>query len=72
METKTKPLRCAQKDCKKKLGLLPFHCKCEKDYCANHRAPELHNCKFNYHEDAKKSLLKYMSTAIVGQKIEAI
>lgn len=44
--------------CKKKLGLLPFRCKCEKDFCALHRAPEDHECTFDFKSDARIVLEK--------------
>jgi predicted nucleic acid binding AN1-type Zn finger protein len=71
-EVKKQAPRCTHPSCKKKLGLLGFKCKCEADFCANHRAPEVHDCKYDFQEDQKKNLLKYMSTAIVAQKVEAI
>jgi hypothetical protein len=34
--------------------------------------PESHACVFDYRAEQKENLLKYMSTAIVGKKLEAI
>jgi hypothetical protein len=34
--------------------------------------PESHACSFDYRAEHKENLLKYMSTAIVGKKVEAI
>lgn len=65
-------LRCQTEGCKKKLGLLGFKCKCEKMFCAAHRASDVHNCTFDFQEQHKKDLLKYLSTAIRGEKIEVI
>jgi AN1-type zinc finger protein 5/6 len=63
---------CAAEGCKKKLGLLPFTCKCQKDFCAMHRYENEHGCTFDYREDAKKELLKTLSTPIVAAKVEVI
>jgi predicted nucleic acid binding AN1-type Zn finger protein len=68
----TKVLRCEAEGCKKKLGLLGFACKCEKQFCAAHRASEVHKCTFDFQEQQKKDLLKYMSTAVRAEKIKAI
>ena len=65
-------MKCQHEGCKKKLGLLGFACKCEKNFCANHRASEVHKCTFDFHEKHKKDLLKYMSTAIRAEKVEWI
>ena len=65
-------LRCEAEGCKKKLGLLGFACKCEKQFCAAHRAAEVHKCTFDFHEQHKKYLLKYLSTAIRAEKVEVI
>jgi hypothetical protein len=67
-----KVLRCQADDCKKKLGLLGFVCRCEKHFCAVHRVSDAHKCTFDFREQQKKDLLKYMSTAIRAEKVEAI
>ena len=45
-----KPLqnRCPFDGCGKKLGLIPFKCRCEKEFCGIHRMPEKHSCSFDY------------------------
>jgi hypothetical protein len=68
----SKKQRCEHEGCKKKLGLLGFLCKCEKNFCSNHRAAEVHKCTFDFQEKHKKDLLKYMSTAVRAEKVEAI
>jgi len=68
----SKKQRCEHEDCRKKLGLLGFLCKCEKNFCSNHRAAEVHKCTFDFQEKHKKDLLKYMSTAVRAEKVEAI
>jgi len=41
--------------CNKKL-MIPFKCRCEKQYCIKHRMPESHSCSFNYKESFLKEL----------------
>ena len=41
-----KKMKCF--NCKKKLGLLKFDCKCENKFCANCVQPEIHKCLFKY------------------------
>jgi hypothetical protein len=67
-----KPKRCCAEECKKKLGLTDFACKCGKWHCSLHRASEAHACTYDYKSDNKTFLLKTMSTPIVSKKIEVI
>lgn len=48
--------KCKIDGCTKKLGLIPFICRCKKEYCVKHRLPETHNCVFNYKIDGKKKM----------------
>jgi len=64
--------KCAVPECNKKLGIVRITCKCDKDFCPKHRHSDAHACTFDYMAESKKSLLKYMSTAITATKIEAI
>jgi AN1-type zinc finger and ubiquitin domain-containing protein 1 len=48
--------RCYIDGCTKKLGLIPFICRCEKEFCTKHRIPETHNCMFDYKTNGKKLL----------------
>jgi hypothetical protein len=34
--------------CSRKLGNIPFHCKCSYFYCSRHRLPEEHNCTYDH------------------------
>lgn len=71
-ESQTRMGKCPHKDCKKKVGLVDFPCKCSTVYCAAHRAPETHACTFDYKQEQKKNLLQYMSTAVISKKIEVL
>lgn len=64
--------RCSLDSCNKKLGLCGFACKCQMEFCSLHRDPLVHKCTFDFHAEAKNNLLKTMSTAVVGKKVEVI
>lgn len=64
--------RCSAESCKKKLALSDMPCKCKSVYCSLHRMPESHACTFDFKEEHKENLLKYMSTAIVAKKVDVI
>ena len=50
------PKRCEQKDCKKKIKLMHFKCKCLKYFCINHCNSEKHSCTFDYYAENQKKL----------------
>ncbi len=64
--------RCSASGCRVKLGLTAIQCHCGYKFCTAHRYPEEHACSHDYRADAKKELLKTMSTAIVAQKLEKV
>ena len=64
--------RCPVEGCNKKLGLVDFKCKCQNTYCAKHRVPDTHACSYDFRQEQTNRLMKHMSTAIVGNKIEVI
>ena len=68
----TPPPRCEYSECRKKLTLASVSCKCKKYYCSTHRAEVAHACTFDYKAEQKMRLNKYLSTAIVASKVEAI
>jgi predicted nucleic acid binding AN1-type Zn finger protein len=70
--TKKKTVRCEHPDCKKKLGLLGFDCRCGHHFCGEHRMAENHACTYDYKTDGRKELLKYMSSPVIGAKIAVI
>jgi len=43
---KLAPSRCMS--CKKKVGLLGFHCRCGGTFCEKHRYSDKHECSFDY------------------------
>eukprot|EP00998_Keelungia_sp_KM082_P008117 NODE_4301_length_795_cov_29.336826_g4278_i0.p1 GENE.NODE_4301_length_795_cov_29.336826_g4278_i0~~NODE_4301_length_795_cov_29.336826_g4278_i0.p1 ORF type:complete len:180 (-),score=67.20 NODE_4301_length_795_cov_29.336826_g4278_i0:59-598(-) len=48
--------RCFQ--CRKKVGILGFECKCEYVFCAGHRYPHSHGCEFDTRAQQQKLLAK--------------
>jgi predicted nucleic acid binding AN1-type Zn finger protein len=71
MDNSQKPKKIRCQVCKKKLGLLPFVCNCELHFCSKHRAPEDHNCTYNFKEAGCKILEKNL-IKVVNEKISAI
>ena len=55
-EKKSNLNRCSLDGCVKKVGLVPFICRCEKEFCQKHRIPETHQCIFDYKTDGKRKL----------------
>ena len=64
--------RCEATDCKKRLTLTDFKCKCEKFFCLKHRAQMDHTCSFDYFAENQQRLLKTMSSAVVAAKVNVI
>lgn len=71
-ETRPAPKRCAHPECKKKLLLTDAACRCGKIHCSMHRHSEAHGCTFDYRQLSREILLKTMSTAVVGEKLQMI
>jgi len=45
-------------ECKRKVGLLGFHCKCDYTFCGKHRYAEEHKCSFDYMSQQQARLAK--------------
>lgn len=69
---KAMPKRCEKEECKCKLKLSDYMCRCGNYYCATHRLGETHSCSFDYRQHHKDILLKTLSSPIVAQKLAAI
>ena len=61
-EKSAKKNRCEHGDCRAKLGLLGFDCKCTGKYCGKHRYPDQHDCAYNFRADAGATLQKQLVT----------
>ena len=66
---KPKKIRCFT--CNKKLGLMPFECKCGLKFCALHRAPESHNCTYDFKSEGCKKLEETL-VKVVNEKVVVI
>lgn len=64
---KIKSFRCCV--CNKKIGLIPFTCRCDnnKKFCSIHRLD--HNCNYDYHKDQIKKIRKE-NPIIIKDKIQ--
>jgi len=62
--------RCEQ--CKKKLGIMEYVCKCEKRFCISHLQPQEHGCTFNYKAEAKKAILKQLESEPHASSFERV
>ncbi len=60
--------RCCATDCKMKLGLLGFDCRCGQKFCATHRYPDTHQCTFD-HRGAAKAVLNASLQSCVADKL---
>ena len=55
------PKRCEFRDCRKKLPITKFSCKCLKYFSDKHRYPLEHDCQFDYKSrENNKSLIESM------------
>ena len=70
---KKRQKRCKKTDCKKKLQLTDYPCKCGYIYCALHRLPEQHECSFNFKKERNDENEKTIGEMkCVSNKIENI
>ena len=71
-EKKVKKIKKSKKNkcnvCKKKLGLIPFKCKCEKMFCSLHRYAEDHQCPYDYKTEGINKIIKD-NPKVVAEKI---
>jgi len=50
-----KNLRC--QECNKKLKLIYFTCKCDRQFCIVHQNPHSHKCDYDYKKEKSKELI---------------
>lgn len=63
------PGRCQQ--CRKKVGLTGFKCKCGDVFCGQHRYAEAHNCNFDY-KSMDRQKLAANNPVVQASKIQKI
>lgn len=61
--------RCLE--CKKKVGLTGFKCKCGDVFCGQHRYAESHNCPFDY-KGVHKEKLASSNPVVQASKVQKI
>lgn len=66
---KNTPARCIE--CKRRVGLTGFVCKCGDVFCAKHRHADSHACTFD-HRSAERALLAKQNPVIKGAKFERL
>jgi AN1-type zinc finger protein 5/6 len=71
-QAQSKKSRCAKQGCDVKLPLTALECRCCHRFCSKHRYPEEHACSVDYKALGTKELLKTMSTAVTGEKLQKI
>merc|ERR1712147_181305 len=60
-----------KKDCKKKMGLTGFSCRCGGLFCAVHRYTDKHECGFDYKAMGEKEISE-ANPVIVAAKLNKI
>lgn len=63
------PSRCNQ--CRKKVGLTGFKCKCGETFCGQHRHAESHCCSFDY-KTVQRQKLADSNPVVQAQKVQKI
>jgi len=66
---KKKKNRCLE--CKKKVGLTGFTCRCGGLYCSIHRYSDKHQCDFDYKEAGAAEIRK-SNPVVVAKKVQQI
>jgi len=57
--------------CNKKMGLIPFNCKCDNQFCTLCRYPETHNCTYDWKKEGIDKLIKE-NPKVIGKKVDWI
>ena len=69
LPTQEDPKRCFQ--CTRRVGLMPFLCRCGYTFCSKHRLPLDHSCIYDHHADMKQQLVAKNPT-VKPEKFEKI
>jgi len=64
-----KPNRC--NECKKRVGLTGFQCRCGGLFCSEHRYDSAHNCTFDYKTMEREEIAKN-NPKIISEKIKRL
>ena len=64
--------KCQYPGCKTKLLLMRFSCDCKKDFCIQHRFPDMHKCPVDYLSKNKDNSDEIQKLKCVADKTIAI
>jgi hypothetical protein len=70
-ELKKKKHRCSHKECRKKLGLISFTCKCGQIFCVAHQSPHSHECTYDHGSD-KRNDIQSKNPSVIPQKLVVV
>jgi len=59
-------------ECRKKVGIVGFECRCGFVYCGKHRFPEEHQCEFNHASFEKQQLVKKANATAEAKKVDVL
>ena len=65
------PKRCMATECRARLGLTAFACRCGGYYCGAHRADDAHACGYDYRAEQRMHLSSQMAK-VAAKKIDVI
>lgn len=58
-------------NCRRRVGLTGFKCKCGLTFCGSHRYPENHGCTFDYKSSGKEAIAK-ANPVVKAEKLNKI
>ncbi|XP_051142352.1 zinc finger A20 and AN1 domain-containing stress-associated protein 5-like [Andrographis paniculata] len=50
--------RCAGSNCRKRIGLIGFRCRCGEVFCSEHRYSDRHNCGYDYKSAGREAIAR--------------
>jgi hypothetical protein len=57
-------------ECKKKIGLMEYKCKCGNIYCISHLQAEKHRCTFDYKSEGRKRMMdEHEKVGVLSDKL---
>ena len=68
---KPKKPRCSHAECRKKIGLMGFTCKCSQTFCFTHQSPHAHDCSYDHGSDKRKDI-EAKNPSVIPTKLEAV
>ncbi|XP_059287724.1 zinc finger A20 and AN1 domain-containing stress-associated protein 5-like isoform X2 [Lycium ferocissimum] len=50
--------RCCGIGCRRKVGLIPFRCRCGEVFCSEHRYSDRHDCSYDYKAAGREAIAR--------------